>query len=818
MFRYYFFALILLLVFNSARAQTDLTGSVTDENHTALPGATVLLRQGKDSMVVYSTVSDSTGSFLFKQVKKGHYLLEVSYVTYTSFYQQLSAPAEPLYIVLAPTGQNLKNVTVKGRKRKPTITVNAGKVNVNVESSPLLQSKSAYELVKNLPGVTITKDGEIKLKGKAGVTVMIDGEPVELGNAQLKNLLKSTPGNAIANVEVMNTPPSSMEASGNGGVINIVFKRKVQRGFNGSVTSGLGIGHYVKTDHGFTLSHGSEKWNINASYTFDLAKTWQRDSSFRPVGADAAQRIEQVQLNPEKSLSHFAKLAIDRYLGDKNTLSLTLSYNGVTSPYTGNTATRFYGKGALPDSSLLQQNNMRGKNTDWEGTLKFKRKIDDTRSFSTLFQLNRTEINDLEDFGILAAGASGNPIRPFFRYRNLYPGTVNHYSLRADYTQDIMLQNQKAGKLEMGVKSSLADIHYHQRTEDLQNGSWQPDAKRGNRFHYREGVHAAYASADLNVRKWELRGGLRLEYTDIKGDSASGSPLLVKQQYASLFPNVQAGYHFHKYYKLYLSYSRRIERPDYDKLNPAARYLDLYTIETGNPYLKPQFSDNIELGQQFFSFIDLTATYSQVKDPLYFSFIQDANGPQAKYTTINAGRQHQLNVSLSFPIPGINRWENFQTVYFYTSSFNAVIDNQSYHESAATFGASTYNSIKLGGGVSLELNGWYEGGGLYGNFRYKPMGEASLGISKKFFADKLHASISFNDMFYTDRFRSLTINKGGVNGYTDSRTDSRMVKLSLSFHFGKKPGKPKDKEENDEEEKSRTPGGKEGKFFKPGKQ
>ena len=800
MIRYSFIIILMAMTIN-VRAQANLEGRIRDDRGEVLPGATVLLRHAPDSLVAQAVVADSVGRFLFRQVKHGNYLLQASFVTYTSVYQRLlikdNFPA-PFVIMLKHSERQLQAVTIEGRK--PAITVSAGKTTMNVENSALSQSKSAFDLLKSMPGVTVSKDGEIKTMGKPGVTIMIDGEPVEMSNTQLKQLLESTPGATLASIEVMKAPPASMDASGGGGAINFVFKKKVQKGFNGSIASGLGAGRYVKTDHSITLNYGTGKWDLHATYALDIDKTWQRDSLWRPLehtGPSAS--IQQLELNPRQTVSHLAKLVADRYLNEKNTLGLSLSYNGLSNPYTGNTYTKFYNDG-VQDSLLHQQNNIRSHFTYLESMLRFRRKIDERRTFSASLQATHQQKKSMEYFDVQTISAGETPMRPPMQYRNAYPGTVDRYSFRTDYTEDIHLLGEKIGKIELGIKSSWARIHNRQKSEYPLRGEWQPDLTRNNRFRYREAIQAAYASLELNVQKLELRGGLRGEFTNVRGDSLSG-PLLVKQQYFSLFPNLQIAYNFHEHYKLSLSYNRRIDRPEYDRLNPARRYLDIYTVETGNPYLKPQYSDNIEIGQQFFSFIDLNAGYSIIRNPLYESFLEENNSQLAKYTTINAGRQHQWFASLSFPVPGIDRWENYQSVYIYSSSFNAAIAGREYREGAVSFGASTNNSVKLPSGFTLELNGWYESGGLFGNFRYKPMAEVSIGLSKKFMQDRLNMGISVNDVFYSSMFRASMLNKGMTSSYLDSRTDSRVVKLTLNFRFGRKPAAMKEGHPAAEEDK-----------------
>lgn len=801
-------ALIVLFLFTvfSVKAQSDITGQVTDELQSPLAGATVQILNTPDSQEVKSIITDSMGMFRFDQLKSGKYLLKVSFIAFDTAYWPVTVEGHstsPLIISLKPDNQQFQDVVVRGRK--PTITMHDGKATMNVEASPLAQSQSAFDLLKDLPGVTITKEGEIKVRGKSGVTVMIDGEPVEIGSNQLKNMLKSTPGTALQSIEVMNNPSASMDAAGNGGVINFKFKKKMTQGFNGTINSGIGWGRYLKTDHSVSFSKGTEKWNLNATYAIDIDKSWQRDSTYRSIsGTGKPLHMEQIQLSPQRTTSHLARLSVDRYFGQRQTLGIALSYNHFTNPFHGYAHTRLYEKLPVIDSSLDQRSDIRNTYNNLEGALKYRLRINDNQSLTAAFQATLPETTGTEEFRIRSTGINGT-VPSSTRFRNTYPGTVNRYSLRADYIRDIMSLSEKIGRIEIGIKSTIARIGNRQEAENTYGNNWQKDASRSNRFRYKEAIQAAYAAMELGWEKWELSAGLRGEQTGIRGDSMSG-PRLVKQDYLSLFPNIKVGYKFSEQYKLTLSYNRRIGRPDYDKLNPAARYSDVYTIQTGNPYLKPQFSDNLEINQQFFGFIDLTLGYSFIKDPLYFSFLSEIGNLQSRYTTINAGKQQQWFAAMSFPIPGLTWWENYQTFYSYSSRFNAVINRQVYREKATSFGISTYNAFKLPASFNLELNGWYESSGLYGNFRYRPTGELSIGINKRLFTDKLNVGVSVNDIFYTNIFRSSLVSKTEGPSYVDSRTDSRMVKFTLSWRIGKKPSTDSNKSGEDKED-DRLPSG-----------
>nr|WP_162988886.1 outer membrane beta-barrel protein [Pedobacter schmidteae] len=801
----YFCFIILLLGALPSFAQQDVKGSVTDERNMPLPGATISLKKAAATKMLAYAIADSLGKFVFKNIKAGDYHLEANFMTYKSLNKGINVGNTTValqHFRLLPELQQLNEVTIQGKKQ--AISVTSGKTTMNVEQSSLAQSQSAYDLLKSLPGVNINKDGDIRIKGKSGVTVMIDGEPAEMSNAQLKSILKGTPGTTLQSIEVMNNPPSSMDAAGTGGVINIVFKKKVKKGFNGSLSSNLGKGRYYKTNQSLNMNYGKEKWDLKMTYAYDYDHNQKRDSLFRINSIDGNPLyMSQLQLNPERAKTHLFKMGIDHHFDEKNTLGTQLSFNDIRTPVNGNTTTRF-GSGSRPDSVLNQKNMLNSTLRNWEAGLKYKHKFNEHQTFSTSVQFNTLKSNGTEDYTI-SKTIAGIPVpADGLRYRNFYPSKINRGIFKADFEADLLKAGEKIGRFETGLKSSFTDINNNQRTENRAGSAWISNGP-GNQFRYREAIQAAYGSLELNLEPWTIRAGLRAEYTRVKGDSANRTAL-VKQNYFSLFPNVLIGYKVNDAYNLSMSYNRRIERPEYENLNPAARYLDLYTTEMGNPKLKPQFSHNIELNQQFLGFIDLNVGYSQLTNPIYYSFITTP-GLKSYYTSINAGRQHQWETSLGFPIPGIDWWENYQSVYFFTSQFNATLQGKQVREKANSFGFLSYNSFKLPASFNLELTGWYQGAGLSSNFRYKPLAEVNIGLNKKLLNDRLTLGVAVADAFYSGILKASVVGNDAPTFNLNSRTDSRQLKFSLNWNFGKKRAGV-DKPQKEVTEDNRMPSGK----------
>ena len=799
---YYSLSFLLLLMSLHLSAQQSLKGKVIDDKEQPLVGATLSLTDLALNSVLVNAFTDTAGNFSLKAIKPGKYRLKASFIAYLTAEQSVfvdDKPLEAIIFQLKPETQMLASISMSAKKPQ-TISMSPGKAVLNVAHSSLAQSQSAFDLLKTLPGVTVNKDGEIRIKGKSGVTVMIDGEPVEMTSSQLKNVLKGTPGSTLQAIEVLNNAPVSMDAAGTGGVINLVFNKKVKQGFSGVLNSSISKGTYYNHGESADLRFGSEKWNTSLLYAYDYEKSNDRDSTFRsqPMPEDSGVKdayMSQFQKNPNRSKSHLLKLSADYIFNEKNSLGLNFSFNEVKNPTDGWTNTRF-GTAVKEDSLLLQANVLRNALRNLDYGMKYKYLFREGVSLMASAQINNIQGDDKEDFTITK---SVNLAQPLFqrRYRNLYPSKVDKKMFKVDYQQALKNEDVQIGKFEAGVKSTLMNIHATQIGEQRKDEQWQQDPLRSNSFAYREVVHAAYSALEMQKKSWTFKAGLRGEYTRVNG-AVVGQNNTVQQYYFSLFPNALLGYKVNDQYELSLRFDRRIERPDYEKLNPSVRYIDAYTTLEGNPILKPQFSNNLTLNQQFFQFVDLSLGFSQIKDPINSTYII-LDGARSTHQMHNTDKQQQWEVSLSFPIPGVSWWENYQSFYAYSGQFNAQLGEKQYKERATSFGAMSYNAFKLPKSISIELTAWYETGGIYSNWRYKPMSELSLGLSKKLMKERLTMTLALTDVFYGNKFSADILSNTKESTFILAKWDSRQVKFSLNYNFGKsKKDKPSSAIEEEE--------------------
>src|ERR1044072_6681294 len=283
------FIIILLSVSFIGRAQTKqafkLSGKVSATNQPALSAATITLLKAKDSSVVKMSVTDQDGHYSFDNPPQGKYLVAVSAVGYEKQYSNpfsISAETpvtELAAMVLTPKDRDLKAVTISARK--PLVEQKIDRMVVNVDAFISNTGSTALEALEKAPGVQVDKDGNISLKGKQNVIVLIDGRPSYISGAELANMLKGMQASQLEQIEIMTNPPAKYDAAGNAGIINIKTKKNKTKGFNGNVSAGVGQGVYFKNNESLSLNYRNGKVNLFSTYSFYRNNNFQQLEIFR---------------------------------------------------------------------------------------------------------------------------------------------------------------------------------------------------------------------------------------------------------------------------------------------------------------------------------------------------------------------------------------------------------------------------------------------------------------------------------------------------------------------------------------------------------
>jgi len=787
------FIIILLTVSFIGRAQNrtavKLSGKVGATNQPALSAATITLLKAKDSSVVKMSVSDQEGNYTFDNPPKGRYLVAVSAVGYD---KQYSAPfsisgdsslIELTTIVLSQRSNNLKTVTVSARK--PLVEQKIDRTVVNVDAFISNTGANALEALEKSPGIQVDKDGNISLKGKQSVMILIDGRPAYLSGTDLANMLKGMQASQLEQIEIMTNPPAKYDAAGNAGIINIKTKKNRVKGFNGNVSAGVGQGAYFKNNESLSLNYRNGKVNLFSSYSFNRNNNYQQLDIFRRYrnedGSTSA-IFEQVAYMKRRNMSNNLKLGMDYYVTDKTTLGIVVS--GFYNPESSNNNNTSYLENAhyAVDSIATAGSYIKGTWKNASVNLNMRHQFDSTGRELTA-DLDYIVYDNTNKQHFTNTTYEPNWIKRYDeQLQGDLPVTVDIYSAKLDYTHPL----KNDAKIEAGVKTSYVQTVNKANYYTLNNGEWITDYGKTNYFDYNENINAAYINLNKQLnKKWGVQTGLRYENTNYKGHRY-GNPQTgdssFKRTYNSFFPTVYVSYAADKNNQFGLSYGRRIDRPGYQSLNPFLFFLDKYTYEAGNPYLKPQYSNNIELTHIYKGWLTTTLNYSLTKNMFNETF--DSSGYATIVRRDNIGRRENAGIAVSAQIH-VTKWLTSMLYgnYYYTR-FSGKLYGEDLKVEGGTFETNMNNQITLKKGWNAELSGWYMTRSVDGQILLRPMGALSAGVSKQVLKGKGTVKVNVRDIFYTQIAQGDIYFKNTEAKFRNTR-DTRVANITFTYRFGK---------------------------------
>jgi outer membrane receptor protein involved in Fe transport len=787
----FFIALSLIsLVFAVSKAQTDnaigeISGKVLDEAKKAFPYATISLLNAKDSVAVKGTLTADNGTYVLNNIKEGNYLVAIYVIGYKKVIRG------PFLITAQKTAYNLGNIQLvmdskqlKGVeivKQKPLVERQIDKTVINVENSVLATGNTALEILQKSPGVTVDKDGKISLKGKQGVTVMLDGKPTYLSSEQLANLLRSTEGNAIQSIELITNPSAKYDAAGNSGIINIKLKKNRNYGTNGSVIAGAGYGNYYKSNGGFTLNHREKKFNVFGNYDISRNKGFGSTDIMRVNNTSVNQTFfNQTADNDRYRTNSNFKGGLDYFINDNNTIGF--AFNGYDAR--GNTdadVLTLIGDQLLKtDSSVAATNPSKYRYTGITYNLNYKGTLD-TLGQEISFDADYSQYKGHEnnDFNNIYLNAVLQPSKAAYIFRNSTPSQTTIWSGKADYSYPI----NKEMKLEMGLKSSYVKTDNNYIFENFLNSAWQNDVTRSNQFLYNENINAVYANVNRKFKTTSIQVGLRAEQTNSKGNSITEQKI-VNRHYLNLFPSVFINQELSKNNEMGMSYSRRIDRPDYGSLNPFISYLDLYSYRFGNPFLKPQYTNAFELSYSFKKTLNVTLGYSHTKDVISDVLLTDTAKKTIFISNQNLATQDSYNLNMSYPL-AITKWwsttNNLNTFYnkFKTPNLLGV----PFESGKLAFNFNSNQTIKLNSNTNFEMSGYYQSKQVYGTIMIAPQYSIDLGLSKNFLDKKLNLKFAANDVFNMQRAK-ITSAIPSQKYVVRETWESQVFRLTCTYRFG----------------------------------
>ncbi len=786
--------MLFLALFLVNQAQTNngaISGHVADGNQKLVESATISLLQAKDSSVVKIAAANAAGNFNFESVAAGRYLVAVSAVAHRKAFSDIfelnatNISVELKTIELMPVSKDLAGVTVTARK--PLIEQHIDRMVVNVDAAVSNVGATALEVLEKSPGITVDKDGSISLKGKQGVQIFIDGKPSYLSGDDLVNLLKNMSASQLDQIEIMTNPQAKYDAAGNSGIINIKTKKNKVKGFNGSLNAGYSQGFYARTNESLNLNYRNGKFNAFLNYSFNKNNSYNQLAIHREYkdadGKTVIAMFDQVAFMPRSNTNDNLKWGMDFFASQKTTVGFVAS--GFISPETQRNFNTSYLKDANGAVDSIVYSTCRANNRWKNGAvnLNFRHQYDSTgRELTADLDYSKYASNNNQLF----MNASFTPDwvkKGETDLKSNLPVDINIYSAKLDYTHPL----KKQAKLEAGVKTSYVNTDNAANYFNVIGGADAVDYDKTNRFLYKENINAAYLNYNRQFKKLGIQAGLRLENTNYKGHQLGNaqkpdSDSSFNRSYTNLFPTVFFSYAADKNNQFGLSVGRRIDRPAYQDLNPFLFFIDNYTYETGNPFLQPQYSNNVELSHTFKSFLTTTLNYSKTKN-----FFTETFG-QKDYATIvsrgNIGERQNAGISVSAQVPFTKWWNASLYGNYNYNYFKGILYGEQIDVSGSNVLFNVNNQFSFGKGWSAELSGFYRTKGIEGQVLIMPLGQASAGLSKQVLKGKGTLRANIRDIFYTNRAKG-EINFQQTTAHFENTRDSRVAGISFSYRFGK---------------------------------
>ena len=761
----------------STKAQT-ISGNIISEKKEAIANATVSLLLAKDSSLVRSEISNQAGQFRFSFTDTIPMLVSVSAIGYQIQFKTANRQALVL-ITMVAASKALNEVVITSKK--PMIEVKPDKVVFNVENSVNAIGNTGFDLLRKSPGVVIDNNDNVSLLGN-GVAIYIDNKPSPLTGRELSSFLRSLQSTDIEAIELIKNPSAKYDAAGTGGIINIRLKKNKNYGLNGSVNSGYGIGTYSKYNTGFSLNYRNKKVNVFSNFS----NNWGKNKSYINLYREQSDSIyDQKSNNLSRTSGQNFKAGIDYFISKKSTIGILVSLFNDNWDERNNAATPILSIDTkVPSRTLVANNTSDGKKLNANFNINYHYTDTSGREWNTdadygmfttnnnNYQPNQYKTPDLQT------------ILEEKNYNILTNRYIHLFTVKSDYEQ-----NLAGGRLGAGIKASFVTTNNGFDFFNIINQQNAIDSNRSNKFTLTENIYAAYISYQKKIKNWDMQAGLRAEQTNTTGTLAGANTVAdqqVKRTYTNFSPSLGVSYQLNNNNTINVNYSRRINRPGYQSLNPFESKIDELSYQKGNPFLKPEYTNSISLTHTYKYTLNTSIGYSRTTD--FSTQITDTiEGKRNFIQQRNAGTQQNIYINISYPF-NIAKWWSV-----YANASGSRLINQVNlgpgrisNISVTSYGFFNQHTITLPNKITLEVSGFYNSPSVWGGtFLNKAFWGVDAGLQKRLMKDKATIKMAVSDIFNSMHWRGIS-NFGGLYMDASGGWENRQFKLSFTYRFGRK--------------------------------
>lgn len=758
---------------------------VINEQQSGIPNVTVELLRMKDSLLVKAGITDSLGMAEFQQIPGGAYFLRVSSVAYATAYTPVfniplnEARGMPA-IILTIKPASLQGVIIVSKK--PFIQQLPGKTIINLEAGITNAGTSVLEVLEKLPGVSIDKNGNVILKGRPGVMIMIDNKPAYVSGSDLVNMLSNMSSSQIDIIELMGNPSSQYDAAGNAGIINLKTRKTTQKGFNGSINTTYRQGRHYKNNNSLVLNYRNPKWNIFLNYSLNANKGYSDIYALRQYYKADGKTIETILDQPSwftsEGSNHTLRSGADYFINKKTSIGIALSGVHTSRHGTGNNTAIWKDAGGSTDSVIFTHNNNKNKWRNKAANLNIRHAFNADKELTIDVDILDYHINTRQAFQNNLVSPGGYEEA----FKGELPSLINIITVKSDYATAL----SKEIKLESGFKTSHITTDNNAAYFYRDGIEWKEDPGKTNHFLYSENIRAIYSSVKRKSARLTMEGGLRYEYTHYNARQAGNSiqrDSAFSRNYGGLFPSASLQFEADSIHQFSLTAGRRIDRPAFQKLNPFLFIINKYTYQQGNSLIRPQYTWNTELSHSYKNILITSIGYSITQD--YFSqlFLSRSDGTVI-YTEGNFSRMRNFSASLSANISPAPWWVFSAQATINQKKIQGLLWTE-YEAAITQFNFNMNSQFNFIKNWTAELTGFYITKSQNDIQEIlEPTGQVGAGVSRQVLKNKGTIRLSFRDIFYTQAMEGLTLFKQS-DEYFIIKRDSRVATIGFTYRFGK---------------------------------
>ncbi|MCO6488174.1 MAG: TonB-dependent receptor [Phaeodactylibacter sp.] len=784
----------------------QVSGRVAGEAGQPLEFASLTLHQASDSALAKGAVADSAGFFCFLSPPPGDYFIRASHVGYEAgetpvfSFRDEGRGHDVGTLRLSPQAETLDAVSVRGRK--PFVERHLDKLVVNVENSIVSAGASVLEVLERSPNVFVDQNGNITLNGRPGVIIMMDDKPVQLSGDALANMLRGMSSNSIEKIEIISNPSARYDAQGSSGIINLRTKKGRQMGANGNVSLSAGHGKFGKATAGGNLNYRARHFNLFGNYQYSWNKFFNNLVVLRRFsdGGEVQATYDQNSFLAMPYNTHTARAGADFFPGPKTTVGFLAS--GTFSHFNprGDNESSILGPQGEPGGRFTTTNRSRDRWNNYALNLNLRQNfaregqsltadLDYARYWNETAQLFHSYFFD-----------TGGTLTGTDYLRGDIGGFLDLYSFKADYAMPL----GALGKAEAGLKSSYVKADNDLKYFILLQGGEVLDGRQSNHFIYEENINAGYLNWNGEWGRWNVQAGLRGEQTVADGFQVTADSAF-RRNYFQLFPSAFVNCKISDNHLLGISLSRRIDRPNYQQLNPFRAFVDPTTYRAGNPFLLPQLTYSAEFSHTFRQRISTTLSYSTTKDNITYALIQNDEARQTVVTNVNIRKYEYFGLGFNAPFELAKWWNANVNFLLYHNRFEGSVAGFGLGQGGTAFHLDLNQSFLLSGGFSAELGGFYMHRHVYGISVMEPMWALNAGIQKSLWEGKGTLRLNVSDIFWRSWPRGGT-RFGNIDEVFRSYRETRVGRLAFSYNFGRKGLAPGRRRPTGAEEEKRRAG------------